>query len=266
MDFSTLQYLRGVYEENIPKLEFRAQAEPEFAEWKEQVRAQLLQLLGPFPDRRCALDPVVTDTWEHDGFVRQRVIFHAEERVPVPCYVLIPDRGSPPYPALLCIHGHGRGKDDVVGIADSDDDRAHVRRLNYDYARQFAWRGYLCICPDIRCFGERADPDGSGCLHAFLNALFIGRQLKGLQLWDVLRAVDYAVSRPDVDAQRLGCLGLSMGGELTMYAAILDERCYNMLGLRERLAVDIFDGGHEFSGRESLTWFDRWLGEGDPGT
>ncbi|GAH38696.1 unnamed protein product, partial [marine sediment metagenome] len=133
-------------------------------------------------------------------------------------------RPAPPYPTLLCIHGHGRGKDDVVGIAQTEEDRAHVRASNYDYAKQFVQRGYLCICPDVRCFGERAEPNGSGCSHAFQNALLIGRQLKGMQLWDILRAVDYALSRADVDGERLGCVGLSMGAELTMYASILDER------------------------------------------
>lgn len=333
MEFSTLDYLRSVYEHKAPLLEFVADSGRAFADWKALLREKLWELFGELPTERCSLNPTVTNQWAEDGAVRQRVVFYAEESVPVPCYVLIPQEGAPPYPTLLCLHGHGRGKDDVVGIAQNDEDRAHIDSFNYDYARQFVRRGYLCICPDIRCFGERAEPDGSGCGHAFLNALLIGRQLKGMQLWDVLRAVDYALSRDDVDSERLGCVGLSMGGELTMYAAVLDEhircavcsgfirvfrpevhsrqhcpcsyvgglmkwfdfddiacaiaptpllfelgaedtntpletalqayrkveRCYELLGIPERLDADVFKGGHEFGGRKAFDWFDRWL-------
>jgi len=333
MDFSTLTYLRGVYERESPLLEFRADSAEAVADWKGRVREKLRELLGEWPSGRCELSATLTGEWCDEGFLRQRVVFYAEEDVPVPCYVLVPDEGRPPYPTLLCIHGHGRGKDDVVGMAQDDEGREHIRGYNYDYARQFARRGYLCVCPDMRAFGERAERDGSGCRHAFLNALIIGRQLKGMQLWDVFRAVDYALTREDADGERLGCVGLSMGGELTVYAALLDERvrcavsscfvrvfkpelyerehcpcscvagllkwfdlddlacavgptplllevgtqdtntpvetaleacrkverCYQALGVPERTDSDVFEGGHEFSGRKAFGWFDRWL-------
>ena len=73
-------------------------------------------------------------------------------------YVLVPNDLAPSErrPAILAAHGHGGGKDDVCGIGHGEAERVdRIVALNYDYARQFALRGYVVIAPDWRAFGER---------------------------------------------------------------------------------------------------------------
>jgi len=51
-----------------------------------------------------------------------------------------------------------------------------------------------------------------------------GRTLMGERLWDLMRCVDYLESLPEVDSARIGCAGLSLGGEMAMWLAAMDER------------------------------------------
>jgi dienelactone hydrolase len=144
------------------------------------------------------------------------------------------------------------GKDRVV---DSGRDHPvleeHRRRVfgGRYLAQEFARRGYAVIAIDAHHFGERA-PRGLGDIpdaydpfeltigeyveldQATRAQLYLGvRQLNwagttwmGVTYWDDSRCVDYLCSRPEVDAARIGCTGLSVGGWRTNFLAALDPR------------------------------------------
>jgi len=228
--FSMGEYLLARYRRTRPTLGFRARNEDEWREWRARFSRKLVELLGEWP-RRCPLRPQVIERVPDDGFTREKVIFESEPGMGVVAYVLIPHglkRGTKA-PGLVCAHGHGNGKDDVVGIHHGEHTRINtIRGLNYDYARQFAKRGYVVIAPDWRGFGERRlgydFPGRDGCNVVFIKALMLGLNPLTLNVWDAQRCLDYLQSRPEVDGKRLGCVGLSYGGTVTLFTAALDER------------------------------------------
>ncbi|MFQ6115114.1 MAG: alpha/beta hydrolase family protein, partial [bacterium] len=118
-NYSTLHYLREVHDRIKPLLSFRAQNEKDWQEWREGLKGKLLELLGEFPADRCPLNAEVLERTELEDYIREKVVFESEPGVSVPAYVLIPKgvKADGKARALLCLHGHGRGKIDVVGIA-----------------------------------------------------------------------------------------------------------------------------------------------------
>jgi len=151
----------------------------------------------------------------------------------VPAYLLVPKdlgRGEK-RPGILAAHGHGRGKDDICAVVESEQAyRDQVEPLNYAYAVGFVQRGYVVLAPDWRCFGERANPPDwvragrDTCNVSYLALGYAGYHLLRLQVWDAQRAIDVLQSLPQVDPRRLGMGGLSYGGTMTTYTAALDPR------------------------------------------
>ncbi len=225
-DYSTRAYYDAAHAALTPSLAFGAAAPDEWRVWRVALVERLTALLGGFPEERGPLNATTVERCEQPGYVREKIAFESEPGVRVPAYLLLPHGVTPDRPraALLCLHGHGRGKQDVVGIVATPRERQRrIRSLNYDYAHQLALRGYVVLAPDARGFGERA-ADGMGCAWAMTAGLLLGKILVGLRVWDAMRAIDYLQTRPEVDPTRIGCVGLSWGGTHTMYTAALDER------------------------------------------
>jgi len=296
-----------------------------------------LELLGGFPKHRCPLRPKTLDSEMVGHIEKRKLVFWSEQDVPVPAYLLIPKvKGK--LPALLCLHGHGNGKDDVIGLDYGDEARRqHIRRLNYDYAWALARRGYVVLAMDARGWGERAHRESPGkdrCDLAFFKGMMIGLNPLRCNLWDAMRCVDLLASLAQVETERIGAIGLSQGGTHTLFLSALDERIracvvsgylstykrlvldyhgvcgsqfvpellrygemaevaclvaprpmlfengtkdtvipfagaaqefkriqrlYKMLGVPERVKMDVFEGDHRFSGRLAYRWFDKWL-------
>jgi len=222
--YSIKKYLDSICRDVNPQLQFKAKTNGDWEIWKGDLKAKLIELLGGFPQSKSPLKPEVLERKEENDYWQEKVVFNSQEGVSVPAYVLIPKgiKKNGKARALLCLHGHGRGKDDVAGIASNDVERQEqIRPLNYDYGRQFAKRGYFVLAPDAMCFGERSD---ISCTWAFTSGLLLGKVLVGLRVWDAIRAIDYLQSRPEVDRKRIGCVGLSWGGTHTIYTSALDER------------------------------------------
>jgi len=224
------EYLLARYRRRRPKLAFHARNQKQWREWRKQFLAKLQELMGEWP-RTCPSHPQIVERIREEGYTREKVIFNTEPNMAVVAYLLVPDgvkRGAKA-PGLLCAHGHGNGKDDVAGIHHGEPARINtIRGLNYDYARQFARRGYVVIAPDWRGFGERRVgydfPGRDGCNVVFLKALKMGLNPLTLNVWDAFCCLDYLQSRPEVDGKRLGMAGLSYGGTMTLFTAALDER------------------------------------------
>ena len=232
---STLAYLWRQYQAQPRQLAFRAQTLDQWRAWRGALRAALTECLGGFPADRCELSPRVVEVVEEQDYRREKIYFYSEPDVAVPCYVLVPRNASPPYRPVIALHGHGSdGARLVLGLAQGDEELAHLQALNYDYGRQLAQRGFMVFVPVQRDLGERMESasafrTGSGvweksCQMAALVGLLLGKTLAGLRAWDVIRTVDYIRSRPEPMIEGIGCLGLSGGGVVTLYAAALDDR------------------------------------------
>jgi len=208
--------------------------------WQAGFAAQLRSLLGPHrpPDRwHSVLERTVT----LDDHVREERVLTAEGIAPLPLHLLWPrpdrtetSKSADPRrtrrPGILAVHGHGDfGHDSVVGRDDTPARREEIARHHYDYARQLVRRGYVVAAPCLTPFGRRGTPDrtsggGDPCAQTYLGLQQLGRLLIGENLRDLLWAVAYLAAQVQVDPDRLGCVGLSYGGRMTMLTAALEPR------------------------------------------
>lgn len=223
--FSLLQYLINLEKKTKPQFSFKAQTLEAGKLWRKELSKKLIELLGDLPEEKIPLNPKIMERVKENGYFREKVIFQSEPGFSIPAYVLIPEKKDKnKMKALLCLHGHGRGKKDVVGIASSDKERQqYIKPLNYDYGVQFVKRGYFVLAPDARCFGELAQ-DGMHCTWGFTSGLLLGKTMVGMRVWDAMRAIDYLQTRKEVDPDRIGAVGLSWGGTHTSYLTALDRR------------------------------------------
>jgi dienelactone hydrolase len=195
------------------------QTGPALLEWRARCRDRLTALLGPLPQRV----PLALETLESvdcQGYRRDTVVFDTEPTMAVPAYLLVPDDRVGPGPAVLAAHGHGPGKTLVCGLDETE-------APNGDYAVQLVRRGYVVLAPDLRCFGERADwnpPDHYGCDTNLVHAVMAGENPLTQNLWDMARSLDVLEAHPLVDPGRIGMVGLSYGGTMTLFLAAWDER------------------------------------------
>lgn len=191
-------------------------------DWRSRTRARLTELLGRFP-RPVALDAEVTERTDCGTYSRERVVFDTEEHMSVPAYLLVPHARSRPGPAVLAIHGHGPGKDDVAGVGADGAVDAHPGA----YAHRLAAAGHLVLAPDLRCFGERADwapPDRYLCDANLVAATAAGRHPLTDNLHDLVGALDLLEDHPLVDPSRLAAVGFSYGGTMSLFLAAWDTR------------------------------------------
>jgi dienelactone hydrolase len=187
--------------------------------WLEGRRRRLSELLGPMPDR-VALNLATLESVQCDGYRRDAIVFDTEDTMSVPAYLLVPDGRVEAGAAVLACHGHGPGKSQAVGLA-------HTDAPNSDYARQLVRRGYVVLAPDLRCFGERQDwnpDDHYACDTNLVHAVMAGWNPLAQNVWDLQRCLDVLAGHPLVDPARLGMVGLSYGGTVTLFTAAVDTR------------------------------------------
>jgi dienelactone hydrolase len=191
---------------------------PAMPAWRERCRARLDALLGEDPER-VSLDLEVRDSVECDGYMRHSIVFDSELAMSVPAYLLVPYSRDVPGPAVLAVHGHGPGKDDVCGLV--------LTEHPGDYARQLAQRGYVVLAPDLRCFGERVDwapPDKYPCDLNLVHAYAAGESPLAQNLWDLARCLDVLERHELVDPACIAAVGFSYGATLTLFLAARDDR------------------------------------------
>ena len=127
-------------------------------------------------------------------------------------------------PAVVFNHSHGGGY--TIGKTEFVEGRTYLQPV--PYAKALTDQGYVAVCIDHWVFGERSHATE---LDTFKEMLWRGRVLWGHMIYDSLKAVDWLVTRPDVDASRIATLGMSMGSSMAQYLAALDARI--------KVAVDI---------------------------
>ena len=163
--------------------------------WQQQARRRLFELVERQQPRHSTtaipLDFRLGKAEKKDKYTLYEASFQGNDgRTRFRCLYAVPD-GQGPFPAMLALHGHG-GNSELVFDKTS---------LYHGFADRFARGGYVVLAPS-----------------------FPHRQYCGTMLWDLLRLVDILESRSEVDPQRIGVGGLSMGGEWTMWTAACDPR------------------------------------------
>src|SRR5205823_6274291 len=164
------------------------------------------------PDQKCPLDPQTHGTLRRDAYAVEKVTFQTRPGVRMTANAYVPDKKGK-LPAILQVHGHWRGaKQDPV-----------VQSRCIGAAKL----GFFVLCVDAFGAGERAVGTALGEYHGEMTAATLlpaGLPLSGLQVYENTRAVDYLLTRPEVDGERIGITGASGGGNQTMYAGAWDRR------------------------------------------
>lgn len=164
----------------------------------------------------------------------EKIEFASESGCDVVGYVCIPRNASPPYKFMICLQGHTTGMHQSVGVSRNDENRRIRPVDDRDFAIQCMQHGFAALCIEQRSMGKRAEfyqtkINKEGCLHAAMRSLMLGKALIGERVFDVDRAIDYLISRDDVDAGSIGIMGNSGGGTVAIYsAAMLDRISYAM--------------------------------------
>ena len=213
----------------------KAQLPPPFAvpaskaDWenkRQQIRAELWQLLGRLPPRPKKVSVKVISQEERDDYRIEKFTFDNEAGAVVPGYILLPKNPREKAPGILFCHWHGGeyeiGKEELF----------QTRHMPEAPGPKLAQQGFVVLGVDAYCFGERngKGPGGpqeigsDGEMSASKFNLWLGRTLWGMILRDDLIALDYLSSRPEVDAGRLGVTGISMGATRSWWLMALDER------------------------------------------
>lgn len=173
------------------------------AAWQETLRAQLAESLHladlvaqrgeiPFEAEKVREE-------ECDGLLFQEWRLRATPGRTFPVLVARPSVVESPRPAVVCIHGHGGTRWSPFNPEES---------LYREFGTALARCGFVVISTEV---GQ----------HEVYEA---GRTLMGERLWDLMRCVDYLGSLPEVAPDRIGCAGLSLGGEMAMWLGAMDTR------------------------------------------
>lgn len=197
--------------------------------WQGRLRKKLRQLVGIMPGKRVPLK--VRSLWKRDhklGII-EKIVFTSEPRSDVPAYVCLPKDASPPYTFMVCVQGHSTGMHNSIAVDIRNEKKSIKVKGDRDFALGCMARGIAALCIEQRSFGERNEKvqkqvAGHGCHDATMHALMLGRTLLGERVFDVDRGIDYLESRGDVDMKRVGLMGNSGGGTVTMFSAALLPR------------------------------------------
>ncbi len=172
-----------------------------------QILRGIQRAMGPLPSshRRVPLEVKTISEEDVGDYVRKSISFQAEPGDRVPAYLLVPKKTGR-MPAMLCLHQTVRiGKGSPAGMGD---------RVTLHYGHELAKRGFVCLIPDYPSFGDypyKFDEDDyqSGSMKA---------------IWNNIRAIDLLQSLPEVNADRIGCIGHSLGGHHALFTSVFDQR------------------------------------------
>src|SRR6185436_10544577 len=205
------------YLANRPRLENAAAVKARGTEFRRQILANI----GGLPER-TPLNARTVGVIERENFRIEKIIFESQPKFYVTANLYLPKKGTGPFPAILFPLGHEAG-------AKSHEAWQHV-------LGSFATKGFVALAWDPISQGERVqffDPDlrasrltASTREHTMLGVqtLVTGDSIARYTIWDGIRALDYLVSRKEVDPERVGVTGNSGGGTHTAYLAAIDDR------------------------------------------
>jgi acetyl esterase/lipase len=180
----------------------------DWAKRRAHILANMQEVMGPLPDAsaKVPLDVRITEEFKTATYVRKKLTFAAEKDDRVPAYLLVPLQRSGKLPAVLCLHQTvAIGKDEPAGLGN---------RENLRYAVHLVERGYVTLAPDYPSFGEYT--------YDFAKSPYPSGSMKAI--WNNMRAIDLLQALPEVDPERIGCIGHSLGGHNTMFTAAFDPR------------------------------------------
>jgi acetyl esterase/lipase len=187
------------------------------ADSQQDRREQLYDLLCDLPPRDRKIGAEVVSVEHKDGFILDKLSLDLNGQQQVPAWFALPENVKGRIPAVLFSHSHGGyyklGKNELI--------QGNTYMPETPYAEALTQMGFCVLSIDHWVFGERS---GRTELDFFKESLWRGQCMWGMMVYDSLRAMDYLCQRPEVDASRIGAIGMSMGSTMTWWVAALDTR------------------------------------------
>ncbi|MFN0103957.1 MAG: alpha/beta fold hydrolase [Bryobacteraceae bacterium] len=189
---------------------------------QEYVRKTMVELIGGLPAEKSPLRAQVTGQFARDGYRVENVIFESQPGFRVTANLYLPTTGQPPFPAVLGVAGHS-----VNGKASATYQAAFIG---------FAKHGFAVLAFDPPGQGERSEyfdahtgksRIGIGTAEhtmAGLQCLLTGHTMARYEILDGVRALDYLLTRPEIDPKRIAIAGNSGGGTQAAYLAAVEPR------------------------------------------
>ena len=186
------------------------------------IRQTALELIGGLPTQKTPLNPRITGGFTRTGYRVENVIFESQPGFRVTANLYIPTTGKAPYPVVLGVAGHSSNGKAYAGYQKAF--IGFVQRgiavLAYDPPGQGERLEYL----DTVTGKSRAGIGVGEHLMAGVPALLTGQTIARHFIWDGIRAVDYLMTRPEIDPKRIGVAGNSGGGTQAAYLALFEPR------------------------------------------
>lgn len=213
---------------------FRGTTRAEAESWQREFRPELKRLLGIDAIEKHGPPPMTArliSTTQLDDHVREEWTLETEPGFHVPFYYLKPLNMKGPTPLVLAPHGHNkRSKEDYAGVYPSEEHQKDIEANDRDIGVQAVRAGYVVIAPEVRGFAslrrqKEIDADANNsCRTMQMHALLFGRTLIGERVWDIMRLIDWALTKEEVNPNAIICTGNSGGGTVTLFSAAVDER------------------------------------------
>lgn len=180
-------------------------------------RKELYALMGDLPPRNRMVSARVLSREERPAYILEKLELDLNGIEKAPAWLVLPKNAKGRLPAVLYNHAHGGdyklGKDEFL--------KGRKAIHNPPYAELITSMGYCGLCFDTWAFAERATRTE---LDIFKHMLWHGQVMWGMMVYDSIKAIDYLVTRSEVDPKRIASVGLSMGSTMAWWTAALDER------------------------------------------
>ena len=229
--FDPVAWTQLRYEDVPLRMTFRASELQEAKRWQEELRTKVTELIGGIPSRETPLKSQTLDVSDFPNHRREKFVFESQPGLFVLGHLLTPHETTAPHRTMICLPGHGRGVDDIVGIDEQGRDRTDKDGYQHDFAIQCVEHGMAAVAIEQVGFGCRRDPRAkakglgtSSCQPTAGAALLLGETMIAWRVHDVMRTIDWIETRDDLDSDRVGCMGISGGGTITTFATALDPR------------------------------------------
>ena len=209
-----------------------------FGEWKRVARQKVFDcMLMPPPAPSDGFEARVLFEEQRDGYKARKIEIRLSRYYTVPAYVLIPD-GKGPFPAINCLHDHGAhlfiGKEKVIRPLACEDSLVikDAEEWLQGYGGQYfgdylAKNGYVVFSADAPMWGERGQEEGPRRERYDMiagNMMMYGIDMSAWMTYDDISGTEYLASMPEVDANRIGCTGWSMGAYRAWMLSALSDR------------------------------------------
>lgn len=203
---------------------------------RKQILENMQKVMGKLPSRNNLppMDIQILDSQKEESYTRHNITFTVAEDEELPAYLYVPHQEGEPkkLAAMLVLHGTGDlGKQLVDGKSP---------KSNRALAKELAQRGYVVIAPDYPSMGDLKD-------YMFENDRYESATMQAI--FNHMRSIDLLQERADVDPERIGVIGHSLGGHNAIFVGAFDTRLKVVVSSCGWTPFDDYNIGDEASKR-----------------